>query len=129
MKKNNFLAVYVNHSSATIMEFINDVIVTEIIESDFTHQQKTDALHKGESLMHHKENQLQLSYYHAILNKLKTSENVLLFGPTTAKMELHNLMKDDAHFNDTKVVCKQTDKLTDNQQQAFVKDYMKHQFC
>ncbi len=127
MKKNNFKAVYLDHSSANIMEFINDVITTETIDSDFNHQQKVEALHKSESLMHHKENQLQLIYYQAIMDKLKTSDNILLFGSTTAKMELHNLIKEDSHFKNSKIDCKQTDRLTDNQQHAFVKDYIKQQ--
>lgn len=127
MKKNNFKAVYMDHSSAKMMEFINDVVETETIDSEFNHQQKTQALYKGESLMHHKENQLQLSYYHSIMDKLKMSDNILLFGSTTAKMELHNLIKEDSNFKNSKVECKQTDKLTDNQQRAFVQDYVKHQ--
>ncbi len=127
MKKNKFKAVYMNHSSANMMEFVSDAIEVETIDSEFNKQQKVEALHKSEHIMHNKENQLQLSFYQAIMDKLKTSDSVLLFGSTTAKMELHNLMKEDSHFKNITIECKQTDKLTDNQQQAFVKDYIKHQ--
>ena len=96
-----------------------------MIESAFTHDEKIKALHKGESTMHHKEHQLQLSYYNTIKDKLSGSKDVLLFGTTTAKAELLNILNDDPHFNEIKIVVSQTDKMTENQQYAFVKNHIK----
>jgi len=48
---------------------------------------------------------------------------VLLFGPTTAKNELANLLKDDHLFEKIKVEVRQADRMTENQEHAFVKDH------
>ena len=48
---------------------------------------------------------------------------MLLFGPTTAKDELHNLLKADHNFEKIKIDVKQSDKMSDNQQQAFVNEH------
>jgi hypothetical protein len=57
----------------------------------------------------------------------KKYEEVILFGPTNAKVELMNILKEDQHFNKIKIDVKSTDRMTDNQQVAFVKDYfLKH---
>lgn len=125
MNLQRFTAVYMDHATANVMKFINDTIETQVIESEFTHQKKETALHKNEGVMHHKEQQLQLSYYTKIMDKLKNSTDVLLFGSTTAKNELLNLVEADTHFNAIKIECKQTDKITENQQHAFIKHYIK----
>ncbi|MBK8348850.1 MAG: hypothetical protein IPL08_15010 [Saprospiraceae bacterium] len=48
---------------------------------------------------------------------------VLLFGPTDAKAELLHLIQADHHFDKIKFEVKSTDKMTENQENAFVKDY------
>jgi hypothetical protein len=125
MNVQTFIAVYMDHSSANIMQLVNNAIATEVIESAFDHEEKMKALHKGESTMHQKEHQLQLSYYNTIKDKLRRSKDVLLFGTTTAKAELLNILNNDPHFNEIKIVVTQTDKMTENQQHAFVKNHIK----
>lgn len=125
MNSHTFIAVYMDHSSANIMKLVNDTIETEVVESAFDHEEKVKALHKSESTMHHKEHQLQLSYYNSIKEKLSGSKDILLFGTTTAKAELLNIINKDLHFNEVKTVASQTDKMTVNQQHAFIKDHLK----
>ncbi|MDM8159585.1 hypothetical protein QUH73_07160 [Labilibaculum sp. K2S] len=48
---------------------------------------------------------------------------VLLFGPTNAKTELYNLLKEDSHFNNIKINVETTDNLTENQMYEFVKEH------
>ena len=47
----------------------------------------------------------------------------MLFGPTNAKTELLNLLKADHHFDKINIETKQADKMTENQQHAFVREY------
>jgi hypothetical protein len=47
----------------------------------------------------------------------------LLFGPTDAKVELLNILKADLSFSKIKIETMQSDKMTENQEHAFVKDY------
>lgn len=125
MNAQKFIAVYMDHSSANIMQLVSNTIETEVVESDFNHHVKENALHKSENIMHNKEQQLQLSYYNTIKDKLKESKDILLFGTTTAKTELQNILKTDSHFNAIKIAVTQTDKMTENQQHAFIKNHIK----
>jgi hypothetical protein len=49
------LGIWMDHSSAHVMEFTTDPIETNIIFSKFTHEEKEHSLGKGENLMHNKE--------------------------------------------------------------------------
>ncbi len=119
------LGIWLDHASAHLMEFASDVIETKIIESKFTHQEKEHSLSKGESQMHQKEQQLQGDYYKKLGEIIKNYESVLLFGPTDAKVELYNLLQADHHFDKINMVVRQTDKMTTNQEHAFVKDHFR----
>lgn len=51
-------------------------------------------------------------------------EHVLLFGTTNAKTELNNCLNKDLHFKDIEIDIESADKMTDNQQVAFVKNVL-----
>ena len=112
-----------DHSSAHLMEFTIDPIETKTIESKFTHQVKELSLEKGENRMHNKEQHQQAEYYKKLGGVIRNYKEVLLFGPTDAKTELHNTLLADHLFENIKIEVKQSDKMTDNQQHAFVKEY------
>lgn len=54
---------------------------------------------------------------------IKNYNKVILFGPTDAKTELLNTLKGDHHFSKIEREAKQADKMTENQQYTFVKEY------
>jgi hypothetical protein len=117
------LGIWMDHSNAHLMEFNKYSVELKTIESEFNHQTKADSLKNGEKLMHNKEQQQQWEYYSKIGEIIENYDNVLLFGPTEAKVELLNVLKADKRFTDKQIEIEQTDKMTDNQQHAFVKDY------
>ena len=117
------LGIWMDHSSANLMELTIDPIETKTIESKFTHQAKEQSLSKSENLMHNKEQHQQSEYYKKLGEAIKNYEAVILFGPTEAKVELFNTLKADHHFEKIKIEIKQTDKMTENQQHAFVREY------
>lgn len=117
------IGIWMDHSVAHLMELKNDEIITNNITSSFTHQEKEHSLSKNENLMHNKEQHQQAKYYNAIKDATKNYESILLFGPTTAKSELLNLMKADHHFEKIKIESLQADKMTENQLHAFVKNH------
>ena|ERR1035437_3235763 len=124
MTTKKHIGVWMDHSVAHIMDLTNNMITTTIVESKFTHQAKELSLNnKGEYLMHNKEQNEQSDYYKKISNAIKDCEEVILFGPTTAKDELLNLLKTDNHFENVKIEVKHADKMTENQQHAFVKNH------
>ena len=113
-----------DHASAHLIEFTSDQIEPKTIESKFTHDVKEHSLNnKGESHMHVKEQQLQANYYKKLGEEILNYQGVLLFGPTNAKVELFNVLNADRRFADIKIDVQQADKMTENQEQAFVRDY------
>ena len=123
MKISKKLGIWMDHSCAHLMEFANEPIETKNIESKFTHQEKVDSLEKSESLMHHKEQHQQLEYYKKLGNSIRNYDEVILFGPTDAKVELFNILKADHNFAKIKIESRQADKMTENQEHAFVREY------
>jgi hypothetical protein len=117
------LGIWMDHASAHLMEFTTDPINTKKIDSEFTHEEKEHSLEKSEHLMHNKEQHQQSAYYKNLGDVIKNYEEVVLFGPTDAKVELFNLLRADHHFEKIKIEVKQADKMTENQQHAFVKEY------
>jgi ADP-heptose:LPS heptosyltransferase len=121
MTTNKKLGIWMDHSNAHLIEFAGDT--SETIASKFTHEQKEASLHKGEHLMHNKENHEQSEYYKELSKAIMGYDDVLLFGPTEAKSELANMLQADHRFAKIKVRTESADKMSDNQQHAFVKDF------
>ena len=117
------LGIWMDHSNAHLMEFENAASGSKTVESAFAHEVKEESLEKGEKTMHHKEQQQQTAYYKQLGEVIKKYEEVLLFGPTDAKTELLNVLKADHHFDKIKIEVKQADKMSENQQHAFVREY------
>jgi hypothetical protein len=111
-----------DHANAHLMEY-GDPIVTKIISSESTHEEKEFTLQKGESFMQRKNQQQEAAYYKAIAESIKGYDEVLIFGPTNARVELINILKADLHFVKIKIETKASDKKTENQEQAFVRDH------
>ena len=125
MKKANCIGIWMDHSIANLMEFTTDPIETKSIESPFTHQGKEDGLVKSESLMHHKEQHEQKAFYKHLEKIVSAYTEVLLFGPTDAKLELFHILKDDHKFSKIKIECKTTDKMSEKEQSKFVQNYFR----
>lgn len=62
------------------------------------------------------------AFFKEIVNTILNYNEVLLFGPTNAKTELHNYLSKHLHFEDIKIDVKAADKMIDHQQ-AFVKNH------
>ena len=127
MKGLNRIGIYMDHSIAHLIEFTSDPIETKSITSDFNHVVKETTLKKSESLMHNREQHEQADYFKHLGNVILKYENVVLFGPTHAKEELANLLKADHHFDKIMIKVHHSDKMTENQQHAFVKEYFSMQ--
>jgi hypothetical protein len=123
MKTTKHLGIYMDHSVAHLMELTNDTIVTSIVESQSTLMDDASYLRKDEGLMHNIEKYQRSDYFKRLSSVIRGFDEVILFGPTDAKSELHNLLKDDHHFDKIRIEVKPADKMTENQQQAYVKKY------
>jgi len=112
-----------DHATAHLMEFTTDPILSTTIGSKFTHGEKEEAISKSEHLMHNKERHEQSAYYKGLASEIRKYDDVVLFGPTDAKVELYNLLKTDHNFTTIKIEVVNTDKMTEPQQHAFVREH------
>ncbi len=120
------IGIWMDHKMAHLMEFSPDEMKTTHIESEFTHHDKVASLSKSESLMNHKEQQLQTLFYNQIGDVIKNYTDVLLFGPTDAKAELLNVLRLNYDFDKIKIDLKTSDKMTEKEQFAFVRAFFTH---
>jgi stalled ribosome rescue protein Dom34 len=119
MTKAKHLGIWMDHASAHMMDLATDPLETVTIETSFT---------KNENLMHNKEQHKQSEFYKKIMETIRNYDEVLLFGPTDAKAELHNIIKADHRFGKTKIEVKQAGKMSSHDQQIFVKaHFSKHE--
>ena len=117
------LGIWMDHSIANPMEFTSTPLAATSIASITISEGSGHGQGKNENLMHNKEQHQQTDYYKQIKDVLKNYDEVILFGPSTAKNELANLLKEDHVFEKMKVEVKDADKMTENQQHAFVRDH------
>ena len=119
------LGIWMDHSNAHLIEFSSEAVDTKTITSDFSNEDKVETLKRSEGEMHHKENQKLTTYYKNLAEVIGNFDEVLLFGPTDAKVELFNFMKEHHKYDKIKIEVKNTDKMRDAEQHHFVRDYFK----
>jgi stalled ribosome rescue protein Dom34 len=119
----NKAGIWMDHFNAHIIEFSTASNAPEPIQVQTVHHEKE--LHPGtnENMIHNREQDQQADFYKKICAIMKNYDEVLLFGPTDAKTELLNIVKEDHHFDAIKIETKQADKMTENQQRAFVQEH------
>jgi stalled ribosome rescue protein Dom34 len=123
MKSTKKLGIWMDHSIAHLIEFSENSFEIETIETKFTHEEKEKSLAKGESFMHNKEQQSLSDYYNKIAKIILNYDKVLLFGPTNAKTELFNILKEDDRFAKIKMNIKKTDKMNAYQRERFIDEH------
>ncbi|MCH7412572.1 hypothetical protein MM213_03670 [Belliella sp. R4-6] len=65
-------------------------------------------------------------YYKMLEDKIGKFEDVLLFGPGTAKDQFKNRIAENKAFKEKWISVQNSDKMTDNQLLAFVRDFYKN---
>ncbi len=112
-----------DHFIANSIEYTNKARSLNTIKSDFNHVEKVKILQKGEIHLHNKEKDMQNAFFLKLRNEIVNYDEVLLFGSTTAKTELANILNDNNDFRNIKITLKNTDKLTEKQQIACFDPY------
>lgn len=125
MKLQSRLGIWMDNANAYYTEFTEATMVTHAISSAYGHEQKAATLSHGEFTMHNKEQQMQTAYYRNIAAIIVKFTDVVLFGPTTAKVELFNILKADAKFDKVNIEYANADKMNEAHQHQFIKNYFK----
>ena len=123
MAKEKRAGIYLDHANAHLVEYVNGTNESKMIGSGFSHDEKEESLSKSEKLMHNKEDHEQSDYYKTIARHARDYNFVLLFGPTEAKSELHNILKADHHFSEIRIEVRPGYKMTEPQIHNFVREY------
>lgn len=125
MKSIKQLGIWMDHSVANLIEVSNEKVVKKTMKIAPDYLGPLENLRLNESLINNKEQNHLSDFYKKIGDVIKNFDEVLLYGPTHAKTELFNQLKQDIHFDSIKIDVQPADKMTDNQQEAFVKKYFK----
>jgi hypothetical protein len=123
MMKEKKIGIWMDHSNAHLIEFTDDLMKTKIISSNFSNHDKEKCLERSESHMHNRERHQHAGYYKKLGDIIRHYKDVILFGPTVAKVELFNRLKTNHLFSKIRIGVQQADKMTELQQHAFVKWY------
>ncbi|MEO5788965.1 MAG: hypothetical protein ACOH2D_07220 [Gelidibacter sp.] len=125
MTTTNKLGIWMDHAHAHLIEN-SEPMVSKVLTSDSTYEEKEKTLLKSERIMHNKDQHEESEYYKEIAEYIRKYDHVLLFGPTDAKVELLNILEADHRFSKIKFEVMQADKMSEHQEHAFVRDYFKH---
>lgn len=123
MKNGKCTGIWMDYSKAFVMSLENDSIKTTELKSEFTWEEKQYSYSKNENLMHNKERNLMKDYFESIENCISHEDEVVIFGPTNAKTELFNILTTNSQYSKIKLSVLPADKMTENQRNAFVKEY------
>ena len=122
MEAKKYLGIWMDHLNAHLID-LNFKKNNHSIVSKFTFYAKEEGCNKSENIMHNKEQRIYASYYKEIADEIYKYDNVLLFGPTSAKVEFYIFLNKYLHFKDIKIGIESADKMSDNEKNAFVKNY------
>jgi stalled ribosome rescue protein Dom34 len=64
-------------------------------------------------------------YLNEVVDELKSTKDLVIFGPAHMKKELHKKLSDDKSKTDLYVAVETADSMTDNQIIAWAKEYFK----
>ena len=125
MKAQKKIGIWMDHANANLIEFDSDVAATKTISSDFDAEDRAATLQRSENEMHNKEQQKHGTFYKKLSIVIKDFDEVILFGPTDAKNELYNLLKQNHQFDKIKIEVKNSDKMNYKEQHNFVDDHFR----
>ncbi|NEW83179.1 MAG: hypothetical protein GZ094_12540 [Mariniphaga sp.] len=125
MKITKQLGIWMDHSTAHLVKLTNGSVETNTIESQPDVQTDQQIVFKDESHSLNKEKRQLSSYYKELGDLILENDEVVLFGPTEAKSELMNLLKENHLFDQIKIEVEPADKMNEIQRNTFVKEHFK----
>jgi stalled ribosome rescue protein Dom34 len=125
MKAKRKVGIWLDHATARVIEYNTQEIKAITIKSDLLGLDNQDSSQHSESLLHHKENKKLKAFYKAIIAIVENYDEILLFGPTTAKTELLNLIREEHKYEHLKIENKSAQKMTPPDEHTFVVNHFK----
>ena len=123
MKSKKQLGIWMDHSTAHLMALTNGTILSSTIESGPITQGDEQNVYKDESHSLNKEQGQLSTYYRKLGDAILDYDEAVLFGPTEAKNELFNLIRENHLFDKIEIVIQPADKMTESERNTFVTSY------
>lgn len=116
------IGIFMDYYTANIMELSERPHEIQTIKSKFDLKLKKEK-NKSENYLYTLAQQCKADYFKKIASTILQYDRVLLFGPTKAKTELFNILKQDSHFFKIKTYLKETGRLTRNKRNKFIHEH------
>lgn len=123
MKTVKKLGIWMDHSIAYLMEFTSSPFEIKTIESKFSVDEKKLKTSKIAEQLINKEKYILYDYYNKIGEAIKNYKQIVLFGPSNAKVEFFDVLSEDERFVKIKFEIKETEKMSIHQQHDFILEY------
>ncbi len=112
--------IYLNHFIAQVIEYSKMARIVKVIRMDFNTVEEENSVLRGESHLFNTQDELHNEFYAELSQAVLNYKQLIIFGPTTAKNELHNRLSNDNRFTDVEITIKNTDELTSEDQLEFI---------
>ncbi|MFP5041706.1 hypothetical protein [Parasediminibacterium sp. JCM 36343] len=123
MSSTTKIGIWMDHSIAYLMELTTGLVEKVSIESVQICEDDIHSLAKEENYKQVEEQYKQSAYYKKLREAINNSQDIILFGPSYAKVKLYNMLRADKRFEKTKIEIKQAGEMNENQLFAFVKKH------
>ena len=122
---NHDVGVWIDHQKAVIVCISGDEVTTKTLESDVEpHPHYSGSQEGGGEKKYEERHNLHLDqYYDEVISQLGQPNALFLFGPGEAKLQLKNRLGRSKVSSDSIVTVESTDKLTNPQIVAKVKEH------
>lgn len=118
------VGVWIDHKRAVIVSIAAGQVTTRTLESDVGgHPRYSGFQSGGEKKYEERHNQDLDRYYDDVIGQLGKPDALLLFGPGEAKLQLKERLGHSRELPESVVAVESTDKLTDPQIVAKVKEH------
>lgn len=123
MKAPKQIGIWMDHSVANMIEFTDEKMIKKTLKVSPVFLGPLDNLRWNENGKNNNTKSHLSEFYKKISDEIKDFDEVLIYGPTNAKTELFNQLKENVHFDRIKIEVRPSDKMTENQQETYVKRY------
>lgn len=113
------LGIWMDHSVAYLTDFTSNTFEIKAIESKIADTFKSI----NSTVIATGRNKTLNVYYNRILMEVKEYNNILLYGPSEAKMEFFDVISEDEQLMRLHIEIKETEAMSKNEQQQFIKNY------
>jgi hypothetical protein len=119
------VGVWIDHKKAVIVSISAGQVTTRTLESDVgPHPHYSGSQEGGGEKKYEERHNLRLDqYYDEVISQLGQPDALLLFGPGEAKLQLKARLDRSRVPSESSIVVERTDKLTDPQIVAKVKEH------